>query len=94
MTENLQGPEELGTGMGAFLMPGIIHHYGISKPKGGSGVLADALVRAFEHFGGELRLNSEVEKVIVSSGEAKDFSLPTVSSFLRKMVLLDHSILL
>lgn len=75
VTENLQGPEELGTGMGAFLMPGIIHAYGVSQPVGGSGKLADALVDALKHFGGEVRLNAEVERVIVSSGEAKGFRL-------------------
>ena len=48
VTENLQMPDELGTGMGAFLMPGIIHAYGCSMPKGGSGQLSKALVRAIE----------------------------------------------
>lgn len=67
VTENLQMPDELGTGMGAFLMPGIIHAYGCSMPKGGSGQLSHALVRAIEHFGGEVRCNAEVRRVLVSS---------------------------
>lgn len=70
VTENLQMPDELGTGMGAFVMPGIIHTYGCSMPKGGSGQLSHALVRALEHFGGEVRLNSPVRQVLVSSGKA------------------------
>jgi phytoene dehydrogenase-like protein len=40
VTENLQMPDELGTGMGAFVMPGIIHTFGCSMPKGGSGQLS------------------------------------------------------
>ncbi|MDE2339943.1 MAG: NAD(P)/FAD-dependent oxidoreductase, partial [Alphaproteobacteria bacterium] len=68
VTENLQMPDELGTGMGAFLMPGIIHTYGCSMPKGGSGQLSKALVRAIEHWGGEIRCDAEVKRVIVSSG--------------------------
>ena len=45
ITENIQMPDELGTGMGLFLMPGIIHTYGVSQPVGGSGKLSEALVR-------------------------------------------------
>jgi phytoene dehydrogenase-like protein len=70
VTENLQMPDELGTGMGAFVMPGIIHTFGCSMPKGGSGELSKSLVRALEHFGGEVRCNAEVKRVIVSSGKA------------------------
>ena len=70
VTENLQMPDELGTGMGAFVMPGIIHTFGCSMPKGGSGQLSKALVRAIEHFGGEVRCSAEVKRVLVSSGKA------------------------
>ncbi|MFP3747801.1 NAD(P)/FAD-dependent oxidoreductase, partial [Achromobacter sp. SIMBA_011] len=35
VSENLQAPNELGTGMGVLLMPGIIHTYGVSQPIGG-----------------------------------------------------------
>ncbi|BBF71818.1 phytoene desaturase family protein [Sphingomonas bisphenolicum] len=70
ITENLQMPDELGTGMGVLLMPGIIHTYGVSMPRGGSGELSKALVRAIEHMGGEVRCNAEVKRVIVSSGKA------------------------
>ncbi|MFV0644843.1 MAG: phytoene desaturase family protein [Sphingomonadaceae bacterium] len=70
VTENLQMPDELGTGMGAFVMPGIIHTYGCSMPKGGSGQLSKALVRAIEHMGGEVRTGTEVSRVIVENGRA------------------------
>jgi phytoene dehydrogenase-like protein len=84
VTENLQLPEELGTGMGAFLMPGIIHTYGCSMPKGGSGQLSKALVRAIEHFGGEIRCNAEVRRVIVSSGKAVGLELVSGETFMAK----------
>jgi phytoene dehydrogenase-like protein len=70
VTENLQMPDELGTGMGAFVMPGIIHTFGCSMPKGGSGELSKSLVRALEHFGGEVRCSATVKRVIVSAGKA------------------------
>ncbi|WP_311267880.1 NAD(P)/FAD-dependent oxidoreductase [Sphingobium sp. WCS2017Hpa-17] len=84
VTENLQMPDELGTGMGAFLMPGIIHAYGCSMPKGGSGQLSHALVRAIEHFGGEVRCNAEVRRVIVSGGKATGLELVDGETFHAK----------
>jgi phytoene dehydrogenase-like protein len=56
--------------MGIYLMPGIIHTWGVSQPVGGSGGLTDALVRCFEANGGELRLNAEVAEIVVKSGRA------------------------
>lgn len=75
VAENLQLPDELGTGMGAFLMPGIIHTYGVSQPWGGSGKLTEALVKCVEHYGGEIRLNSEVRRILVSGGKATGVEL-------------------
>lgn len=84
VTENLQMPDELGTGMGAFVMPGIIHTFGCSMPVGGSGQLSKALVRAIEHFGGEVRTNAEVKRVIVSSGKAVGLELMDGKTFMAK----------
>lgn len=70
VTENLQLPDELGTGLGAVLMPGILHTYGVSQPWGGSGKLTKALVRCVEYHGGELRLNAEVQRILVADGRA------------------------
>ncbi len=75
VTENLQLPDELGTGMGIYLMPGIIHTYGVSQPVGGSGGLTDALVRCLEHYGAEIRCDAEVSRVIVSGGKATGLEL-------------------
>ena len=84
VTENLQLPDELGAGMGIFLMPGIIHTYGVSQPVGGSGGLTDALVRCLAANGGELRLDAEVAQVIVRSGRAAGLKLASGEEFLAK----------
>ncbi len=84
VTENLQLPDELGTGMGIFLMPGIIHAYGVSQPIGGSGGLTDALVKCLEAYGGELRLNAEVSQILMSSGRAVGARLTTGEEFRAK----------
>ncbi len=70
VSENLQLPDELGTGMGVLLMPGIMHTYGVSQPYGGSGKLTDALVDCVESNGGELRVNAEVKRILASGGRA------------------------
>jgi phytoene dehydrogenase-like protein len=70
VSENLQCPNELGTGMGVLLMPGIIHTYGVSQPIGGSGKLTEALVRCIESYGGEVRCDAEVSKILTSGGRA------------------------
>lgn len=70
VSENLQAPNELGTGMGVLLMPGIIHTYGVSQPIGGSGKLTESLVRCIEDMGGEVRCNAEVQKILTSNGRA------------------------
>ena len=84
VAENLQLPDELGTGMGLFIMPGIIHRYGVSQPRGGSGGLTDALVRCLESMGGEIRLNAEVAQVLVSGGRAVGLRLATGEEFRAK----------
>ena len=84
VSENLQLPDELGTGMGIFLMPGIIHQWGVSQPVGGSGKLTEALVRCIEHHGGEVRCNAEVRKVIVSGGRATGLETADGERFMAK----------
>jgi len=81
VTENLQMPDELGTGLGVVLMPGIMHSLGVSQPVGGSGKLTEALVRCLEHHGGELRLKAEVQRVLVSGGRATGLELDTGERF-------------
>ena len=84
VAENLQLPDELGTGMGALLMPGIIHTMGVSQPIGGSGKLTDSLVRCIESHGGEVRCNAEVERILVSGGRATGVELADGQRFMAK----------
>ncbi|NEO27371.1 MAG: NAD(P)-binding protein, partial [Kamptonema sp. SIO4C4] len=47
----------------------------VEYPVGGSGAIAKALVRGLQRWGGELRLRSPVEKIIVESGKIKGVRL-------------------
>jgi phytoene dehydrogenase-like protein len=81
VSENLQLPDELGTGFGLYLMPGLMHGYGVSQPVGGSGKLSESLVRCIEHHGGEVRCSSEVTKILISGGRATGVRLSTGEEF-------------
>src|ERR1700722_17161046 len=84
VSENLQMPDELGTGFGLYLMPGLMHGFGVSQPVGGSGKLSESLVRCIEHYGGEVRCNSEVTKILTSGGRATGVRLTTGEEFMAK----------
>ena len=73
--EMLIAPEEKGTGIFLFNMPGFVHTYTPGVPIGGSVALVDALVRCLKHHGAEFRTGSEVEKILVDSGRAKSVRL-------------------
>jgi phytoene dehydrogenase-like protein len=70
VSENLQLPDELGTGMGTVMFTALMHTYGVSQPWGGSGKLSESMVRAIEDTGGEIRYNAEIKRIIVSGGKA------------------------
>lgn len=70
VAENLQIPDELGTGMAMLMWPALMHTYGIGQPEGGSGKLAEALVRCIEAYGGTVLTGRKVEKVLTDNGRA------------------------
>ncbi|TXS90308.1 NAD(P)/FAD-dependent oxidoreductase [Parahaliea maris] len=70
VSENLQLPDELGTGMGTIMFTALMHTYGVSQPWGGSGKLSESMVKCIEANGGELRYNAEIKRILVSGGKA------------------------
>jgi phytoene dehydrogenase-like protein len=68
--ELLVAPEEKGTGLVLYTMPGFVHTYPSGVPVGGSSALVEALVRCLKAYGGELRTEAEVVKVLVEGGRA------------------------
>ncbi|HEM61019.1 MAG TPA: NAD(P)/FAD-dependent oxidoreductase [Chloroflexi bacterium] len=62
-------PSTLGSGWAPCLLAGC-HSSGQWRPKGGSGQLIEALVRAIESHGGTVRANAEVSRIVVENGRA------------------------
>src|SRR5260370_7374559 len=49
VSENLQLPDELGTGFGLYLMPGLMHSYAVSQPVPASAQLPEPLLLSLQH---------------------------------------------
>ncbi|MDR9402908.1 MAG: NAD(P)/FAD-dependent oxidoreductase [Halothece sp. Uz-M2-17] len=58
----------------AFML-GERSRVGVEYPVGGSGAIVEALVRGFQRWGGELRLNAHVEKILVRDGQTQGIRL-------------------
>jgi beta-carotene ketolase (CrtO type) len=60
------------SGMGLMTsFPVFAHYSGCKRPEGGSGMLSQALARMVEHYGGTIKVESPVKKVIVDNGNAR-----------------------
>src|SRR3546814_3834537 len=67
----MMDPFDNGTGFGFYLILPFTYKFGLGIAVGGSGALADALVRCFEDHGGTIRLNSEIERILLDGQTAK-----------------------
>jgi phytoene desaturase len=63
-------PDEIGTADFAG-WHAMLHRSGAKHPRGGSGMLTQAMQRCLEHHGGEVRLDAEVERIEVVGGKVR-----------------------
>jgi phytoene dehydrogenase-like protein len=69
-SEAMMNPFDNGTGFGFYLILPYMYKYGMGIPVGGSGALADSLVRCFTAHGGDILLDSEVQQIKMSGQDA------------------------
>ncbi|MDQ3927527.1 MAG: NAD(P)/FAD-dependent oxidoreductase [Chloroflexota bacterium] len=67
-------PSEIGAGALAGAHS-LYHDVGATRPRGGSGMLAQALARCLEHHGGTIRCNAPVKRVLLRVGKARGLEL-------------------
>ena len=74
-------PDELGAG-DFFGWHTMLHQSGAKHPKGGSGMLTQAMARSLEASGGVVRLDAAVKRILVRGGRAEGVELrgPSASS--------------
>jgi phytoene dehydrogenase-like protein len=64
------GPPPTAMASGDFLgWHSMIHRSGVKRPRGGSGMLTQAMARCLEHHGGEILLNAEVAQIEVENNQ-------------------------
>jgi phytoene dehydrogenase-like protein len=67
-------PDELGAG-DFFGWHTMLHQSGAKHPKGGSGMLTQAMARSLEASGGVVRLDAPVKRILVRGGKAEGVEL-------------------
>jgi all-trans-retinol 13,14-reductase len=67
-------------------------HAGVEYPIGGSGAIVNALVRGFKRWGGELRLGTHVEQILVKSNAVKGIRLRNGETINAPIVISNASI--
>lgn len=67
-------PDEIGTGDFAG-WHAMLHRSGAKHPRGGSGMLTQALQRCLEAHGGEVRVGAEVHRIVVAGGRVRGVEL-------------------
>lgn len=69
-SEMMMRAEAPGSGFGLMLMAGLYHTHPPGFVVGGSQGFSDALARCLRHHGGEIVLNTEVERIEIEHGRA------------------------
>jgi len=67
-------PSEVGAGALAGAHS-LYHDVGATHPRGGSGMLSQALARCLEHHGGSVRCNAPVKRIIVAGNRVRGIEL-------------------
>ncbi|MBI2183713.1 MAG: NAD(P)/FAD-dependent oxidoreductase [Thaumarchaeota archaeon] len=63
------------------------HAVGVKYPKGGSGMLSQALAAAVQHWGGTVRTDASVRRILVEGGEAKGVELDNSETLRSRFVV-------
>lgn len=92
----LCSPEQKTTGIAMLYLIGLSHAAPAGVPEGGMISLSLAMIRCIEHYGGEVRLNAPVKKIINRDGVARSVELASgeVLTARRAVVATIHPFLL
>lgn len=71
----------------------MLHTSGAMHPRGGSGMLTQALARAFQHMGGDLLVQAPVQRILVSNGSVRGVKLTNGEQFYAPTVISNAHVL-
>lgn len=78
-----QAPSQKTMSIGSLMMS-LRHEPGMSRPKGGTGALTDALIRCVKDLGGDILTDQQVKQVLVSDGKAEGVRLANGQEYRAK----------
>ncbi len=78
-----QAPSQKTMSIGSLMMS-LRHDPGMSRPKGGTGALTDALVRCVKDLGGDILTDQQVKQVLVDDGKAEGVRLANGQEYRAK----------
>ncbi len=81
------GPAEKASGELLAMQQSLYHLLGVRRPRGGSGMLSQALASCLEHYGGEIKVEAEVREILSGGGEVKGVRLAGGEEFFAPTVI-------
>jgi phytoene dehydrogenase-like protein len=81
------GPNEAASGELLAMQQSLYHLLGVRRPRGGSGMLTQAMASCLEHYGGEVKVDAEVAEILVESGRVKGVRLASGEKFFAPKVV-------
>jgi phytoene dehydrogenase-like protein len=65
----------------------MLHESGAKRPKGGSGMLTQSMIRMIESYGGEVRGNAPVDRILIKNGKAFGVRLFSGEEYLADIIV-------
>jgi phytoene dehydrogenase-like protein len=81
------GPHAPQSGELMAMHQSLYHLLGMRRPRGGSGVLSQALAACLKHYGGEVCINSEVTRILLKEGQVDGVETVNGERFHAPMVI-------
>lgn len=88
LSEGMVHPNERGTGIYLYFLTAVAHTQEETAVVGGSQAMSDSMGACIRHYGGEIRLNTEVTRVMVSGGVATGVELEGGEQILAKKAVI------
>ncbi len=82
--EAMEGPDVKGTGVTLVNLLGLAHSFDAHIPVGGSRAVTNSLIKCIEYYGGTVRTNATVSRILVSGGKATGVSMADGEEILAK----------
>jgi len=81
------GPDEPISGELFAMQQSLYHLLGVRRPRGGSGMLTQAMARCLEHYGGEIKVSAEVSQILIENGKVKGVEINGGEKFFSSTVI-------